>query len=62
MSRQWLVDGDEIAHQVAGLASLEPEVDAAMRVSGHFGPHIDVPAQADALTRLLAFNGRRAAS
>jgi uncharacterized protein (TIGR03086 family) len=53
------LDRDEIDRQVAGLAALAPEVDAAMRVSGHYGPRIDVPAEADALTRLLAFNGRR---
>jgi hypothetical protein len=30
-----------------------------MRASGHFGPRIEIAPDADALTRLLAFNGRR---
>ena len=31
-----------------------------MRDSGHYGPRVEVPADADAQTRLLAFMGRRA--
>ena len=54
------LDADEIARQAAGIAGLPPGVDEAMRASGHFGPRVDVPADADALTQVLAFNGRRA--
>lgn len=39
------------------LAGMEP-MDDALRASGHFGPRVDVPADADAQTRLLAFIGR----
>jgi len=38
--------------------SMEP-ADAAMRASGHYGPRIEVPADADEQTRLIAFVGRR---
>jgi uncharacterized protein (TIGR03086 family) len=55
------LDGDEVASQAAGVAQIPPAVDEAMRGSGHFGPRVEVPADADALTRLLAFYGRRAA-
>jgi len=55
------LDADEIARQAAGIASMPPGVDEAMRASGHFGPRVEVPDDADALTRVLAFNGRRAA-
>jgi hypothetical protein len=33
-------------------------VDEAMRSSGHYGPRVAVPDDADAQTRLLAFMGR----
>lgn len=32
--------------------------DAALRASGHYGPAVDVPADADVQTRLIAFTGR----
>ena len=54
------LDADEVRRQVAAVESIPPEVDAAIRASGHFGPRVDVPADADEQTRLLAFNGRRA--
>jgi uncharacterized protein (TIGR03086 family) len=54
------LDAAEIARQAAGIVSLPPGVDEAMRASGHFGPRVEVPDDADALTRVLAFNGRRA--
>ena len=38
-------------------ASMEP-ADAAMRASGHFGPRVVVPDDADEQTRMLAFVGR----
>jgi hypothetical protein len=36
---------------------MEP-MDAVLRDSGHFGPRVDVPADADEQTRLIAFTGR----
>ncbi|MDI1464049.1 TIGR03086 family metal-binding protein [Catellatospora sp. KI3] len=33
-------------------------MDQALRESGHYGPRVEVPADADAQTRLLAFIGR----
>ena len=54
------LDAEEVARLVAGIDALPPGVDEAMRASGHSGPRIDVPTDADALTRILAFNGRRA--
>jgi hypothetical protein len=55
------LDVEEVDRQAAGIDAMPPGVDEAMRASGHFGPRVDVPAHADALTRVLAFNGRRAA-
>lgn len=52
------LDADEIARQADGLDAIPPEVDAAMRHSGMFGARVDVPAGADAQTRVLAFYGR----
>lgn len=40
------------------LARMLP-MDEALRQSGHFGPKVDVPGDADAQTKLLAFIGRR---
>lgn len=34
-------------------------MDEVLRASGHFGPKVEVPDDADAQTRLLAFTGRR---
>jgi hypothetical protein len=31
----------------------------AIRQSGHFGPRVEVPDDADERTRLIAFTGRR---
>ncbi len=53
------LDPAEIARQHESINSIPPEVDAAMRDSGVFGPRIDVPADADAATQVLAFYGRR---
>jgi uncharacterized protein (TIGR03086 family) len=54
------LDARELARQAAGIASLPPGVDEAMRASGHYGSRVDVGSDADVLTRVLAFNGRRA--
>jgi len=54
------LDPDEVHRSWAGVEGLPPEVDEAMRASGHYGPRIDVADDADEQTRLLAFLGRRA--
>ena len=54
------LDPDEVHRMLAGIENLPPEVDEAMRASGHYGPRVEVPPDADEQTRLLAFNGRRA--
>ncbi len=54
------LDAEAVAQQAAGIDAMPPGVDEAMRASGHFGPRVDVPADADARTRVLAFYGRRA--
>jgi uncharacterized protein (TIGR03086 family) len=53
------LDAAEVARQVAGVDTLPPAVDDAMRSSGHFGPRVEVPGGAGDLERLLAFYGRR---
>lgn len=40
------------------LAAMEP-MDEFMRQGTAFGPKVEVPADADAQTRLIAFTGRR---
>jgi uncharacterized protein (TIGR03086 family) len=40
------------------LVGMQP-MDEALRQSGHFGPKVEVPDDADELTRLIAFTGRR---
>ncbi len=39
------------------LAGMEP-IEQALRSSGHYGPRVEVPDEADAQTRLIAFIGR----
>lgn len=56
-----VLDADEVARQVQGIASMPPEMDDAMRRSGHFGARVAIPDDADDLVRLLAFYGRDAA-
>jgi uncharacterized protein (TIGR03086 family) len=34
-------------------------IDDALRSSGHYGPRVEVPADADEQTKLIAFTGRR---
>ena len=33
-------------------------MDEVLRASGHYGPKVEVPADADEQTRLIAFTGR----
>jgi uncharacterized protein (TIGR03086 family) len=54
------LDPETVRRQVAGLDALPPDVDAAMRASGHYGARVVVPPDADDQTRLLAFMGRSA--
>jgi uncharacterized protein (TIGR03086 family) len=54
-----VLDPGEVARNVAGVEAMDPTVEEAMRDSGHYGPRVEVPADADAQTRLLAFMGRR---
>ena len=49
------LDADEVR---ALLRGLEP-LDEVLRSSGHYGPKVEVPPDADEQTRLLAFTGRR---
>jgi uncharacterized protein (TIGR03086 family) len=46
----------EIVHEMLGEVAA---MDEALRSSGHFGPRVAVPADADEQTKLLAFTGRR---
>lgn len=48
------LDPDEVHNLLVGM---EP-MDAVLRDSGHFGPRVDVPPDADEQTRLIAFTGR----
>jgi uncharacterized protein (TIGR03086 family) len=49
------LDPDEVHRMLEGV---EP-MDEALRTSGHYGPRVEVPADADEQTRLLAFLGRQ---
>jgi uncharacterized protein (TIGR03086 family) len=49
------LDADEV-HRMA--AAMEP-IDDLLRQSGQYGPRVEVPADADEQTRLIAFTGRR---
>jgi uncharacterized protein (TIGR03086 family) len=53
------LDPEEVGRFAAQTAAIDPATDDAMRRSGHFGPRVDVPDDADDQTRLLAFMGRR---
>jgi len=52
--REVTLDPDVCAELLAGM---EP-VEQLIRESGHYGPRVDVPADADAQTRMLGFIGR----
>jgi uncharacterized protein (TIGR03086 family) len=49
-----VLDPDEVHGLLVGM---EP-MDAVLRESGHFGPRVEVPPEADEQTRLIAFTGR----
>jgi uncharacterized protein (TIGR03086 family) len=48
------LDPERCAVMLAGMLPM----DEVLRASGHYGPRVDVPDDADAQTRLLAFIGR----
>ena len=48
------LDPDEVHRLFEGM---EP-IDEVLRESGHYGPRVDVPADADEQTKLIAFTGR----
>ena len=54
------LDPDEVHRSWAGVGGLPPEVDEAMRASGHYAVAVAVADDADEQTRLLAFMGREA--
>jgi uncharacterized protein (TIGR03086 family) len=49
------LDADRCAQMLDGMLPM----DEALRQSGHYGPRVEVPDDADAQTKLLAFIGRR---
>ncbi len=49
------LDADEVA-RMSGFLEMPDE---ALRSSGQFGPRVEVPADADPQTQLIAFSGRR---
>jgi uncharacterized protein (TIGR03086 family) len=49
------LDADEVHRMVDGIEAM----DEPMRQSGHYGPRVEVPADDDEQTRLIAFTGRR---
>lgn len=53
--QQETLDPDEVHRMLVGI---EPH-DEALRASGHYGPRVEVPADASEQVRLLAFVGRR---
>lgn len=50
-----VLDADEVHRMLGGI---EP-YDEMLRASGHYGPRVEVPADADEQTRLIAFMGRQ---
>lgn len=53
------LDDEELRRQLDGIASIPPEVEAAMRSSGHYGQRVAVDRDADSVTTVMAFYGRR---
>jgi len=49
------LDPDEVSRMLRGMEPL----DDVLRASGQYGPKVEVPADADEQTRLIAFTGRR---
>ncbi|MBW8801463.1 MAG: TIGR03086 family protein [Streptomyces sp.] len=55
------LDPHEVAAFLPDLEGMPTEMDEAMRLSGHYGPRVDVPPDADPQVRLLALTGRQSA-
>jgi uncharacterized protein (TIGR03086 family) len=53
------LDVDEVHRYLTGVEQMDETMDRLMRDSGHYGPRVNVPGDADEQTRLLAFLGRR---
>ena len=49
------LDADEVRRTLAAMSQVD---EALLRGSGHFGPRVDVPEDADDVTKLVAFTGR----
>jgi uncharacterized protein (TIGR03086 family) len=49
------LDPVEVERALAGMQSIDEDM---LRNSGHYGPRVDVPADADDQTKLIAFTGR----
>lgn len=49
------LDPEEVSRMLAGLQPM----DEVLRASGHYGPNVEVPVDADEQTRLIAFTGRQ---
>ena len=48
------LDADEVHSMYEGMLPM----DEVLRQSGHYGPRVDVPDDADEQTKLIAFTGR----
>ena len=48
------LDADEVHGMYEGMLPM----DEVLRQSGHYGPKVEVPADADEQTKLIAFTGR----
>lgn len=53
------LDAEEVDRLAAALLDFPPEVEQSMRSSGHYGPRVELPADASAQDRVLAFVGRQ---
>jgi uncharacterized protein (TIGR03086 family) len=49
------LDADEVHRLYEGMTEMDENL---LRDSGHYGPRVDVPADADEQTKLIAFTGR----
>ena len=53
------VKKEEAKPAEAAKPKVDQKADELLRKSGHYGPKVEVPADADEQTRLIAFTGRR---
>ncbi len=52
------LDPEEVRRLAQMVDGMDPATDEAMRASGHYGPRVEVPDDAHAQARVLAFMGR----